>query len=171
MILAWGKPQLFIRKVTKAGGGDWITVPTPIEGTTELATTKGDKVEAKIEGGENEAVKYNRSTYACNFNIRSGAEDDGTVRKKPVADDDGVISGNYEFLLAPEDLAAPGFYFAASTLSVEDAFSVAEGASWNYTADALKSGDKKQIVWGTITLTEGKPTKLKPIDDSDEITF
>ena len=48
-VLAWGKPRIFVKKL--GVGGSWIELPTPVEGSTQLSTTKGDKNEAKIEGG------------------------------------------------------------------------------------------------------------------------
>ena len=59
MELSWGKPTI---KIGKLGDGSkapssWIDIPTPVENSTKLTPTKGTKREAKIEGGENEAVK------------------------------------------------------------------------------------------------------------------
>ena len=55
-VLAWGKPRIFVKKL--GGSGSWIELPTPVEGSTQLSTTKGDKNEAKIEGGENDDYLY-----------------------------------------------------------------------------------------------------------------
>ena len=49
----------------------WIDIPTPVENSTKLTPTKGAKKEAKIEGGENEAVKYAANTYTFEFEIRA----------------------------------------------------------------------------------------------------
>ena len=48
--LAWGKPKI---RITKLGGTETpIDIPTPVEGSTRLTTTKGAtrKLHLKVEG-------------------------------------------------------------------------------------------------------------------------
>lgn len=145
-ILGWGKPRIILKK---EGETDWHELPTPVENSTQLATSKGDKKEAKIEGGENEDVKYTKNTYALNLNIRAAKG-----RKRPLNDSDGVIAGNYEIVLQPEDPTAIGFHIKRSTASVEDTFTTEEGGIWAYTFDALKPSDGgDQVEWGVVTIT------------------
>lgn len=147
MITAWGKPKILIYDLD-AESPKWQLLPTPVEDSTSLTTSKGDKKEAKIEGGENEDVKYTKNTYALELEIRATKG-----RKQPMSDDDGVISHNYAVALQPEDPSCPGFCFLKSAPSLEDTFSASDGGSWKYTFDALKSAqDKKQIYWGVITI-------------------
>lgn len=160
--IGWGKPRIFVKKL--GGSGSWIELPTPVDGTTQLTTTKGDKSEAKIEGGENEDVKYNRNTYALALNIRAVEG-----RAMPLVADDGVIAGQYAVVLQPENPSAQGFAFLKSAASVEDSFTSADGGVWAYTFDALKQDAKhKQIYWGVVTVTEsaGAISKIE-IDPSD----
>ena len=79
-VLGWGKPRILVKDLD-ATGAAWEELPTPVENSTQLATTKGDKQEAKIEGGENEDVKYGKNTYALTFNIRAAK---GRVLAEPV---------------------------------------------------------------------------------------
>lgn len=90
MELSWGKCTIKIGKLQSSGEApsSWIDIPTPVENSTKLTPTKGAKKEAKIEGGENEAVKYAANTYTFEFEIRAGKG-----RRKPVEDTDGVITG------------------------------------------------------------------------------
>lgn len=92
MELSWGKCTIKIGKLQSSGEApsSWIDIPTPVENSTKLTPTKGAKKEAKIEGGENEAVKYAANTYTFEFEIRAGKG-----RRKPVEDTDGVITGEY----------------------------------------------------------------------------
>lgn len=166
-VLSWGKPKLFAKNLDKPDS-KWIIWPTPVEDSTELTTTKGDKTEAKIEGGENEDVRYGKNTYALAFNVRSAKG-----RKKPVADSDGVIEGNWAFVLQPEDPTTQGFVMRKSTMSVEDSWTAADGGVWAYSVDALKDGDHKQVEWGVITVTkatDGSISKIEcdPIDEDGE---
>ena len=146
--IGWGKPRIIVQKLDAEGNGtgDWIELDTPVEGTTTLATTKGDKQEAKIEGGENEDVRYNKNTYALSLEIRAVKG-----RKKPIADDDGIINDKYQVYLQPEDAGVDGFHMPMTTVSVEDNWDTEDGGSWVYTFDALKKDkDTKQLIWDQV---------------------
>ena len=65
--LSWGKPTIEFGKCGANGAAPttWTKLAyDPVESSTKLTPTKGEKKEAKVEGGENEAVKYARNTYA-----------------------------------------------------------------------------------------------------------
>lgn len=146
-VLSWGKPKLFIQKIGEESAS-WKELPTPVEDSTQLSTTKGDKVEAKVEGGENEDVRYGKNTYALAFNIRAAKN-----RKKPVPDSDGIIDGEYKVALQPEDPDTPGLMIEKAKLSIEDTWSSADGGLWAYTADALKPENGKQVKWGKVAVS------------------
>lgn len=158
--LSWGKPRIFFAKLDATGEkGDWKEMHTPVEGTTELQTTKGDKQEAKIEGGENEDVRYSKSTYALVFNIRAAKG-----RKKPIAASDGLVSGNYAVCLQPEDADNDGFMIDKAAVSVEDAFTAADGGVWAYAFDALKPADNSdQVKWGKVAVTADADGKITAV--------
>lgn len=169
-VISWGKPRIFVKDLDTPEAA-WVEFPTPSEGTTQLSTTKGNKQEAKIEGGENEDVRYGKNTYALALNIRAAKG-----RKKPVADDDGVVPHNYALALQPEDPETPGLVMRKSAVSVEDAYTASDGASWTYTFDALKAEkDKKQITWGVIDVEESGGTVSKvectPLDTAEGAKF
>ena len=70
--LSWGKPTIEFGKCGANGAAPttWTELAyDPVESSTKLTPTKGEKKEAKVEGGENEAVKYARNTYA--FELRA----------------------------------------------------------------------------------------------------
>ncbi len=147
--ISWGKPKIWLSKLDAEGKPTtWESVPTPAEGTTTLNTTKGDKKEAKIEGGENEAVKYNRNTFALEFTIRASKG-----RVKLAEDDDGVIEGEYALKLQPEDPTVQGLSIDRGTLSFEPTYTTEEGIQWKYTIDALVPYDnsRKSVVFEVIT--------------------
>lgn len=149
-LLGWGKCRLFTKDLDTVGA-KWKEWPTPVENSTILETTKGDKQEAKIEGGENEDVRYAKSTYALNANIRAAKG-----RKKPIADSDGIISHNYAVAVQPEDPEAVGIMIDKAKPSVADTFSTEEGAVWEYAFDALKPDTGDQVKMGTVTVTENE---------------
>lgn len=165
--LGWGKPRIFYSLL---GDNDatttWHEMPTPAEGTSELQTTKGDKQEAKIEGGENEDVRYAKSTYVFSFDIRAAKG-----RTKPIPDSDGLVTGNYAICVQPEDPTVNGFKMSRTTVSVENLFNTSEGGVWRYTFDALKPADNSdQVKWGVITVTEsgGNISEVSFEDANDE---
>lgn len=96
-VLAWGKPRIFVKDLDEASA-KWKEVPTPVENSTQLTPTKGDKKEAKVEGGENEDVRYSKNTYALAYQIRIAK---GKVM--PFEHDDGIIAHNYAVAVQPED--------------------------------------------------------------------
>lgn len=131
-ILSWGKPTIKVTKIVDEGTGEATQFKTPVENSTQLTTSKGDKTEAKVEGGGIEAVKYKRNTYALEWTIRLAKGE-----KKPVEDLDGVISGEYSLELTPEETGAVGIKIDRCILSVEDAYTSEEGITLKYTADAM----------------------------------
>lgn len=150
MELAWGKNKHWISKLVNGEPSTWIAIPTPVEGTLQLNPTKGDKKEATIEGGETEAVVYNRNKYAVEFEIRQGNED-GTPRKKPVEDEDGVVAGEYAYRCQPENTDVEGLQIDRCVISCEDSLNMSDGGRWKYTLDVIKPKAGNQIKWAVIT--------------------
>lgn len=147
-VLGWGKCRLFTKNLDKKDA-TWKEWPTPVENSTNLETTKGDKQEAKIEGGENEDVRYSKSTYVLNANIRAAKG-----RKKPIADSDGIISDNYAVAVQPEDPGAVGVIIDKAKPSVADTWATEEGGIWEYAFDALKPASGDQVKMGTVNVSE-----------------
>ncbi len=162
-VLSWGKPSIYVGKLDGSNAVTYKKWYTPVLDSTQLETTKGDKSEAKIEGGENEAVRYAKNTYALTLSIRAAKG-----RKKPVSDSDGIVAGEYSLILVPEDPTAPGLKIDRATISVEDTWSAADGGTWAYTFDALKPATGDQVKWGVATVsgTDETPT-ISFVEDSE----
>lgn len=146
--IGWGLPRIFI-KLLGSPGGQWQEVPTPVENSTQLTTTKGDKTEAKLEGGANEDVRYGKNTYALAYQIRIAK---GKIM--PFEHNDGIVSGEYAVAVQPEDPLVPGIMIDKSVVSAEDGFSTEEGGYITYTHDALQPDLGNQVKWGVIKVTE-----------------
>lgn len=141
--LSWGKPTIEFGKCGANGAAptEWTKLEYPlVENSTKLTPTKGEKKEAKVEGGEVEAIRYGRSTFVFEFEIRAAKG-----RVKPIMDEDGVVTGEYAFRLTPEDAACEGLLIERSVVSVEDTFDTAEGKKWKYTVDVLKPASGAQV--------------------------
>ena len=162
MELSWGKPTIKIGKLADGGKApsSWIDIPTPVENSTKLTPTKGAKKEAKIEGGENEAVKYAANTYTFEFEIRAGKG-----RAKPVEDVDGVISGEYAVKLQPEDPTVEGIVIDRSTMSMEETFDTDNGKKWKYTFDVLKPATGNQVKHEVVNFSGAGSLKVVISDD------
>lgn len=150
--ISWGKPRIFV-KDTDDNSAKWKELITPVEDSTQLTVTKGDKLEAKIEGGENEDVKYKRSTYLVSYNIRKGKLPNGNQRPKPFPSIDGRVEHHHAILLQPEDATCEGFYIADTTVTVDDVFTAADGGMWQIQMDALRAASGDTVKWGIVTIS------------------
>ena len=140
--LSWGKPKIALGKRGANGANPtkWDVIDYVVEGTTELTVSKGDKREAKIEGGEVEAVRYTANTYELLFSVRLT-----TGRTLPFTDADGYVDGQYALVLQPEDPTALGYQFDNVVLSTEDSFSAEDGMILKVTASILKPASGQTI--------------------------
>lgn len=146
--LAWGKPRIFIKDLDTANA-KWTELNTPVEDTTELQPTKGDKIEAPIEGGENEEVKFKATKFALVYNIRKYKG-----RTLAIAYKDGVASKHYAVLLQPEDPTNIGIYIEKSSVTIDDTFTAADGAIWAIQHDAIKPSAGNTVKFGTVTTVD-----------------
>ena len=164
MELAWGKNKHWLEKHNNGKpSGEFIEIYTPAEGTYQLNPTKGDKKEALVEGGDVEAVKYNKNKYDVQFEVRQGNED-GTPRKKPIEDVDGVIEGEYRYISQPENVEVEGIVIDRCVVSCEDSLNMTDGGRWKYTIDALKPKTGNTVKWRKITVANNKPTVVEPTE-------
>lgn len=156
-MLSWGKPTIKIGKLQANGEApqSWIDIPTPVEDSTKLTPTKGNKVEAKVEGGENEDVRYGKNTYTFEFEIRAAKG-----RRKPVEDDDGVIEGEYAVKLQPEDPTVEGIIIDRGTLSMEPTYDPKNGTKWKYTLDALKPKAGNTVKFEVVDFSKAGSLKV-----------
>lgn len=160
---SWGKPRLFAKDIEDSAAV-WFELPTPVEDSTELSTEQGDKLEATIEGGDNEDVKYKKSNYTLALNIRRLKG-----RTSPFPDVDGLVNHKYSIALQPEDPEAYGFIIDKCTVTVDDAYTANDGASWNITCDVLLPDSGKKVKWGVVTVT-GSGDTLSVSGSGDDFT-
>ena len=160
--ISWGKPTIKIGLLGANGAAPttWIDVPTPVENSTKLTTTKGNKQEAKIEGGENEDVRYSKNTYLVEFEIRAIKG-----REKLVPDSDGIIEGNYAVKIQPEDPKVEGIIIDKSTASMEPSFDTENGTKWKYSFDALKPQTGDTVKYQVVNFSGAGSLKVVISDD------
>ncbi len=136
--LMWGTCGIAVAKKEKNGTyGVWEAFPKPVENSTTLTTTKGEKKEAKTEGGIVEAVKYAPNSYSLASSFRLGMVD-GQKISLPVKDHDGIVEGVYAFRLQPENKDVIGIFVKEAVITVEDSYTAADGATKVVTFDFLR---------------------------------
>ncbi len=165
--LMWGKFLAAIAKKIISGTGDSVTVsygdfklfPEAVANSLGLNTTKGEKKEAKVEGGGVEAVKYGKNTFSLEASFRRGLDSNGKKITFPTDDDeiDGVVDGVYALRIQPEDKTAGGLTVMEVIISTEDTFTAADGAIKKFTFDFIKpeqdeeGKDVNTINWDPIS--------------------
>lgn len=168
--LMWGEALAAIAKQKEDGSYDSFNeFPRCVENALNLITTKGEKKEAKVEGGGLEAVKYANNAYALEMSFRMGKEN-GKKRTLPFSEDeiDGVVDGIYALRVQPEDKTSGGLSVMEVIISTEDTFTAADGAIKKVTFDFIKpernnAGEKVPTIdWDPI------PELLAPIVGTEE---
>lgn len=148
-VILWGKPDITIAAATGSSvTSSALTVPTPVEGSTQLSTERGEKHEAKVEGGGNEAVKYDKGSHTLEFEVRFAKD-----RVMPLQDvsHDGVISGEWKVTVSdPNDNTAPQMAINVATGSYEDLLDSTDGARRHYYFDSEVPASGDQITWTNI---------------------
>lgn len=166
--ISWGKPKIFIGAAgSKIGAStfDFYLLSTPVEDSTNLTGTQGDKTEATIEGGEAEATKYKAATFELTMNVRM-ALDGNTYRFLPnpfyssagLAEHNEYTSANVAVVLVPKEEKAPGFFCPDCSVSIMETYTAADGAMWEITLAPNASGTVKAVQFGQYYATEGTST-------------
>lgn len=160
--VSWGKNAIYNKNVEESGG-KWEEMPTPVEDSSELSTTEGDKLEAPIEGGELEDVKYKAATYELKYDIRN------TKGKAiPIEHKNGVVEDHYATVVVPEDEECIACYIPKSSVSVSTSYTAADGFKSTFTHSALVPDDKAEsLQLGKVEISKsesgGVDIKFYPI--------
>lgn len=136
-VISWGTPKIYIADYNPANGADdytWTQLDTPVEGTTQIETSEGDKQEAKEEGGAVVDTFRKKSNYTLTFAL---FEKKGKDKPTLLQDEDGIITRNIAVLLVPEDTACNGYFFPKTSVSFQQTWTAEEGGRWVYSFDAL----------------------------------
>lgn len=142
-VINWGKPTIEITKLENGVIGEsaeWTKLDTPVEGTTTLETTEGDKTEAIDEGGAVVDTRKKKNKYSLKFTLFEKKD-----AEKPIEDEDGVITDEYAVRITPEDNTTPGFILKKCSVSFQYTYTAADGGRWAYTFDALVPNEGKML--------------------------
>lgn len=143
--LNWGKPTIQVKKyvggVLDPSESDWITLPTPVQGTTVMDTTEGDTVQALEEGGGVVESYTNKSQFSFTLELFEKKNE-----QQPIPDNDGVVVDNYALRLIPEDPENHGYLLLKTTVSFRHTWNSTDGGRWIYTFTALVPDDGGKMV-------------------------
>ncbi len=161
-VISWGKPQILVgaaNPTISTSNYNFYNLSTPVEDSTNLTATQGDKTEATIEGGEAEATKYKAATFELTMNVRM-AKDRSLPSPMYSSTTDSGYASTVSVVLIPEDPEAPGFYCPECSLSIIESYTSADGAMWEITLNPVRpsTGSLKAVNWRTLTATEGTST-------------
>lgn len=137
--------KCILRKKTCVNGapatGDWATIPTPKDGTTNLNPTEGTDIEATIEGGE----VIDSESAATNYTLE-WEEWDEKGQAPTFDDEDGPVRGEFSLQCLPDrDETCPGFQIDRCTIKASTVFTTADGQRTKYTAKVLKPAAGKML--------------------------
>ena len=142
-ILSWGKPTIETTTSTNGAPGEsatWKEIDVPKDTTAKLTPTAGTETEALEEGGDLVDSRTSKNKYQFEFDhfVKKG-------KKRPWADNDGLIAGEHAFRLTPEDEECEGFIIDRCTLRVEESYTTADGIMLHYVAKVLKPNTGKMV--------------------------
>lgn len=180
--ISWGKPKIFIgpsgAKMYKnaedlpstysAANTPWQLLSTPVEDSTNLTGTQGDKTEATIEGGEAEATKFNAATFELAMNVRMALDEGDAYRYLPdylykANESNGRITGydhneftskNVAIVVIPQEPNAPGFYCPDASVSIMETYTAADGAMWEITFGLNATSTLRAVNFGQYQATD-----------------
>lgn len=145
--VSWGKCRVLVKNID-SDTQKWEEMPTPAEDSTELSTEDGDKLEAPVEGGQNEDVKYKDATYELKYDIRN------TKGKAiPIEHVNGVVDGHYAIVVVPEDESCVACYIPKSSVSANTSYTAADGIKTTFTHSSLKPDSGQQLRLGQATVS------------------
>ena len=166
--ISWGKPKIFIgaagaaplTTASTSGAYAFSLLSTPVEDSTNLTGTQGDKTEATIEGGEAEATKYNAATFELTMNVRMALDTVGNnevyrylapALYKATTGNDAYkeyTKSNVAVVLIPDEEKAPGFFCPACSVNIMETYTAADGAMWEITLAPNVTANDKAVNFG-----------------------
>lgn len=163
MNISWGKIAIDVRdyKSTAYGSSDTFTrLSIPVENSTQINVTAGDKKEAKQEGGEDVDVKVSANTYELVFRLYV-KKTDATAYPAILTAVNGVVSGEKNLRVVPvDDSECYGMEMARASVSCVENFTGAEGITLEYHCNGLlddapdKTAGHYDMVNGTRRIIE-----------------
>lgn len=182
--ISWGKPTILIApsgaKVYANSGTlpstydstntPWQLLSTPVEDSTNLTGTQGDKTEATIEGGAAEATRYGDATFELAMNVRMALDEGNVYRYLPDClynkiggtgqnannpNHNEYVTSNVAIVVIPQEPDAPGFYCPDASVSIMETYTATDGAMWEITFGLNATQSLKAVNFGQYEASTG----------------
>lgn len=165
MNISWGKIAIDVRdyKSTAYGSSDTFTrLSIPVENSTQINVTAGDKKEAKQEGGENVDVKVGANTYEIVFRLFV-KKTDATAYPAILTAVNGVVSGEKNIRVVPvDDSECYGMEMARASVSCVENFTSEQGVTLEYHCNGLLD-DAPDGTTGHYDMVNGTRRIIEPM--------
>lgn len=141
--LDWGKCMAIIDEGTE----NEIKIENIVENSTDLPTTQGEKTEARIEGGEVIATRYQRNRYSLTFQ---------EYGQPSIENLDGIVNGHHDVSLYNVDGGESNKFLIlkiTAVINVQPKWTSQYGTVTQYTCDAVRK-QGNSIQWGEKTSSQ-----------------
>lgn len=147
VILSWGECDVYTKK---AGEATYKKEPKPVDQSTTVEPSEGEKMEAKVEGGKLEAAQQLANSYLAKYQLRVAESKNSNITHK-----NGVVDEEYSLAIVPKNKAAIGIIIDRASVNVLDnTFNSKEGIVDEYCYTALEPADGSEMVKrGVLTVT------------------
>ncbi len=147
IVLAWGECDAYVKK---AGDTTYKKEPKPVDQSTTVEPSEGEKLEAKTEGGKLEAAMQLANSYLAKYQLRVAESKNSNITHI-----NGVVDSEFSLAIVPKNRAAMGVVIDRSSVSVLDStFNSKEGIVDEFHFTALEPADgSKMVKRGVLTVT------------------
>lgn len=147
MVLSWGECDAYVKK---AGETTYKKEPKPVDQSTTVEPSEGEKLEAKTEGGKLEAAMQLANSYLAKYQLRVAESKNSNITHV-----NGVVDGDFSLAIVPKNKAAIGIIIDRASVNVLDnTFNSKEGIVDEYRFTVLEPTDGTEMVKrGVLTVT------------------
>lgn len=146
LILSWGECDAYVKK---AGETTYKKEPKPVDQSTTVEPSEGEKLEAKVEGGKLEAAMQLANSYLAKYQLRVAESKDSNITHV-----NGVVEDEYSLAIVPKNKSAIGIVIDRASVSVLDnTFNSKEGIVDEFRFTALEPADGKILKRGVLTVS------------------
>ena len=147
LILSWGECDAYVKK---AGETTYKKEPKPVDQSTTLEPTEGEKMEAKVEGGKLEAAHQLANSYLAKYQLRVAESKNSNITHK-----NGVVDDEFSLAIVPKNKAAIGIIIDRASVNVLDnTYNSKEGIVDEFRFTVLEPSDETDMVKrGVLTVT------------------
>ena len=148
VILSWGECDVYVKKT---GETTYKKDPKPVDQSTTVEPSEGEKMEAKVEGGKLEAAQQLANSYLAKYQLRVAESKNSNITHT-----NGVVEEEYSLAIVPKNKAAMGIIIDRASVNVLDnTFNSKEGIVDEYRFTVLEPTDGTEMVKRDVLTVTG----------------